>query len=255
MLLTDGRPNDTEALRVYESSILDLANTERIELDAKLDLATAEISEDILDVLLDHTRSYDPESTIRRSLGVSDVVVTPQMKRWHALHTLEVVYRDAYNNQLNDRYKAQVAQYHELAKGARDHTMRFGIGLVLLPIPKAQKPSFSYVAGLIPATTYYVRVSWTGPGGREGMPSDETTYDAPAGSLPVVNAVNPPTIATGFNVYIGLAAACEKLQNTAPIATGASFTLASSGPVAGRAAGSGQPPDTYVIGGSTLRRG
>ncbi len=71
MLLTDGNPNDTDDLRVYESAILDVANTEAIDLDAKLGLATEEISEDVLDVLLDHTRAFDPQSTMRRarSLG------------------------------------------------------------------------------------------------------------------------------------------------------------------------------------------
>ncbi len=52
-----------------------VANTEAIDLAAKLDLATEEISEDVLDVLLDHTRASDPQSTIRRTIGVSDVVV------------------------------------------------------------------------------------------------------------------------------------------------------------------------------------
>ena len=54
MLLTDGNPNDTEDLRVYESAILGLANVETIDLGVKLDLATEEISEDVLDFLLDH---------------------------------------------------------------------------------------------------------------------------------------------------------------------------------------------------------
>ncbi|MBV8846155.1 MAG: hypothetical protein JO307_25390 [Bryobacterales bacterium] len=255
MLLTDGRPNNIEDLRVYGSSILDLASTEKIELDAKLDLALTEIKEDVLDVLLDHTRSSDPQSTIRRTIGVSDVVITPQMKRWHAVHTLEVVYRDAFNNQLNNRYQAQFEQYHELSKNAREHTLRFGIGMALLPIPIAQPPLFSYVAGLIPATTYYVRVSWVGTGGKEGMPSCETTYDAPAGSLPVITAVHPPPVAAGFNVYMSLAAGCERLQNAAPIPLGSSFTLPGTGLVNGTVVGNGQIPDTYVIGGRTLRRG
>src|SRR5258708_18291215 len=179
MLLTDSSPNNTEDLRVYESAILDAANQERIELDAKLNLSTEEISEDILDLLLDHTRSTDPLSSIRRTIGVSDVVVTPQLKRWHAVHTLEIVYRDAFNNQLNDRYLAKFKEYHELSKNAREHTFRFGIGLVLAPIPKAQIPMFSFVPGLIPATTYYVRVSWVGIGNNAvGAPSDENSYDA-----------------------------------------------------------------------------
>src|SRR6476469_1239305 len=103
-LLTDGNPNDTEGLRVFESAILDVAHVEAIDLNTKLCLATEEISEDVLDMLLGHAPVWFSAGNQRRLLGVSDVVVSPQMKRWQALHTLAVVYRDAYNNQLNDRY-------------------------------------------------------------------------------------------------------------------------------------------------------
>ncbi len=255
MLLTDGSPNDTEALRVYESAILDVANTERLELDAKLGLALEEISEDILDVLLDHTRTSDPQSNIRRTLGVSDVVVTPQLKRWHAVHTLEVVYRDAFNNQLNDRYQAKFREYHELSRNARDHTFRFGIGLVLNPIPKANTPVVTFVPGSIPATRYYIQVSWVSAGGQEGAPSDAGVFDAPAGSLPVVSGVNPPGTAAGFNVYMGLALDSIQRQNAAAIPVGSTFTLAGAGLAAGVPPGSGQAADVYVVGGPGLRRG
>src|SRR6266849_4564575 len=136
-LLTDGNPNDMGSLRVYETAIADVASVETIDLDAKLGLATEEVSEDVVDILLDHTRSSDPQSNIRRTIGASDVVVTPQLKRWHALHTLEVVYRDAFNNQLNDRYRPKWQEYQELSRNARQHTIRFGIGLALNAIPKA----------------------------------------------------------------------------------------------------------------------
>jgi hypothetical protein len=255
MLLTDGSPNDNEALRVYESAILDVANIERIELAAKLGLALEEISEDVLDVLLDHTRGSDPQSTIRRTMGVSDVVVTAPLKRWHAVHTLETVYRDAFNNQLNDRYEAKFREYHELSRDARDHTYRFGIGLSSNPIPQAQMPIFAVVAGLLAGTTYYVQVSWTSSSGQEGAPSDVTTFDTPPGSLLVVTPVNPPAVATGFNVYLGLSPDAMALQTATPVPVGSSFTLPGSGLVAGAAPGTGQAPDIYVIGGPVMRRG
>ena len=157
------------SLQVYESAILTVSNTEMIPLKPKLWLALEEISEDVLDnVLLDHGSPADPLATTRRTIGVSDVVVTPQMKRWHAVHTLEVFYRDAFNNQLNSRYQAKFDEYHELSQDARDKTYQFGIGLVLTPIPRAQMPTFSYVAGLIPETIYYVQVSWVSASGQEG---------------------------------------------------------------------------------------
>src|ERR1700733_6696347 len=212
MLLTDGSPNDTEDLRVYESAILGLANLEAIDLGVKLDLATEEIAEEVLDFLLDHASTnlqiFSPfqigtPAARRRTIGVSDVVVTRQLKRWHAVHTLEIVYRDAFNNQLNDRYQPKFLEYRELTRNAREHTFHFGVGLALTPIPQAQTPVFSAVAGLIPETTYYARASWVAASGQEGEPCEMTAYGAPAGSLPVVQMTSPPAVATGFNVYLG----------------------------------------------------
>ena len=254
-LLTDGTPNDTEALRVYETAILDVASVERIDLDVKLGLAIEEVSDDILDILLDHTRTVDPQSTIRRAMGVSDVVVTQQLKRWHALHTLEIVYRDAFNNQLNDRYQAKFNEYRELSRNARAHTVRFGIGLVLNAIPKAPQPLFGVTAGPVQAATYYAKASWVSAIGQEGSPSDLTAFDAPAGSLPVVQCPNPPGVATGFNVYLGLSPTTLALQNSDPVSAGQSFTMPDTGLVDGRPPGSGQAPDSYIIGGPALRRG
>ncbi len=255
MLLTDGVPNDDEALRVYEAAILDVAHIERIDLAPKLVLALEEISEDVLDVLLDHTRASDPQSTIRRTIGVSDVVVSSQLKRWHAVHTLEIVYRDAFNNQLNDRYQVKFDEYHRLSKDARDHTFRFGIGLSMNPISAAQALVFAFVAGLAGGDDL-LRAGELGFTGRAGRcASDVTTFDSLAGSLPVMTAVNPPSAATGFNVYVGLSPDAIALQTSTPVPVGQSFTLAASGVAAGRAPGTGQAADIYVVGGPVMRRG
>lgn len=148
MLLSDGNPNASLDLQVYEMAILDVAHREAIDLDVKLTLATEEISEDVLEILLDHTRStVFPESNSRRVRGVTDVVVTGPMKRWHALHTLAVVYRDAFNNQLNDRYQAKWQEYGRLAKDARERTLKMGIGLALNPVPQADAPVLGFLSG------------------------------------------------------------------------------------------------------------
>ena len=253
-LLSDGNPNDDQALQAYESGILDVAAIEKIDLEIKLGLSTEEISDDVLNILLDHTRTADPQSNIRRMVGVSDVVVTPPMKRWQALRTLEIVYRDAFNNQLNDRYGPKVAEYHELSRQARDSTIKLGIGLVLAPIPQAQIPTLSTTAGAGAAATYYVEVSWVSALGQEGSPSEVTALTTAAGTVLVVQPVNPPAVATGFNVYIGMSADTLALQTATAVPVGQSFTL-TGGLAAGRAPGNGQMADVYVIGGSTLRRG
>jgi hypothetical protein len=254
MLLTDGDPNDTIALTVYESAILDVASVEAIDLDKKLTLATEEISEDVLDILLDHSRTVDPLTNIRRIIGVSDVVVTSQMKRWHALHTLAIVYRDAFNNQLNDRYQAKLAKYQELSRNARTHTIQYGIGLALNPVPQAQQPMLTTISGSGQAATYYVQTSWVSATGQEGAPSQVTALGIAAGQDLVVQPSSPPQVATGSNIYIGATAGTLGLQNSSPVAIGNSFTLASV-LVAGIAPGSGQAPNVYVVGGPMLRRG
>jgi|SRR5581483_1043539 len=255
MLLIDGSPNDTEDLRVYESAILDVAHTEMIDLSPKLTLAADEIAEDVLDFLLDHSGA-DPQAPGRRGIGVRDVVVTRQMKRWHAVHTLEIVYRDAFNNQLNDRYQPKFWEYRDLARNAREHTFHFGVGLALIPIPQATVPVFSALPGPIPATTYYGRAAWVGASGQEGSPSEVTSFDAPAGSVPVVQMTDPPATATAFNVYLGLRPDDLALQNSAgPVAAGQSFVLPGTGLVGGRRPGDGQAADAYVRGVRTLLRG
>jgi hypothetical protein len=254
MLLTDGSPNTTEDLRVYESAILGVANGETIDLGVKLDLAAEEIAQDVLDFLLNHAGA-DPQASGRRGIGASDVVITRQLKRWHAVHTLEIVYRDAFNNQLNDRYEAKFLEYRELSRNVRSQSFHFGVGLALIPIPQALPPVFSAVAGPLPETTYYARASWVGASGQEGTPSEMTAYNAPAGSLPVVQMTGPPAVATAFNVYLGLTPDGLTLQNPTPVAVGQSFTLPGTGLVVDRAPVEGQVADVYISGGWMLQRG
>ena len=45
--------------------------------------------------------------------GCENVVVTPALKLWHTYRALEMVYGDAYNSQLNDRYAGKRDQFHE----------------------------------------------------------------------------------------------------------------------------------------------
>jgi hypothetical protein len=254
-LLTDGNPNDTEMLRVYEASILSVAHVEAIDLDAKLELATAELSQEVVDILLDHDTPAHLGFGRRRTLGVSDVVVTPSLQRWHALHCLAIVYRDAYNNQLNDRYRAKWQEYKELRTEAKEQAIRFGIGLVSVPIPKASAPSFGVVPSLDPATTYYVSVNWVVANGEEGSASDVTTYTTAEGSLMVVRAVNAPANVNAWNVFVGTADGSLMQQNAAPLPIGHAFTLPLVGLVPGRRPSEGQTPEFYITGGRLLRRG
>lgn len=255
MLLTDGNPNTTEDLRTYESAILSVAKSEGIDLSIKLGLATEELTQDVLDFLLYRAGGGDPQGNSRRAAGVSDVVVTRQLKRWHALHTLAVTYRDAFQAQLNDRYKEKFQEYKELAIQARRQTFLFGIGLVYGPLSKAPVPSFGFAAGTLESLTYFARVAWVSATGSEGMPSELMTYDSPAGTVPVITVENAPANAAGFNVYLGFTPETLAKQNTVPVEKGGTFTVSDTGLTGGVAPGNGQMPDLYLTEVHTLRRG
>ena len=253
-LLRDGNPNNTEDLRVFETEILRVAHVEAIDLDAKLRLAAGEVSYEVIDTLVDRAAANDPRSASRRSIGVSDVVVTPQLRRWHALHTLKVVYRDSYNNQLNDRYRTKWKEYRDLSQEAREQTARFGIGIVTNPIPRGQVPVFSNVPGLRPSTIYYVQVSWLHSRGGEGSPSVLTTYQTPEGSEMAIGVENAPPDITGWNVYVGLSESSLTKQNSSVLTLAETFVVTPGELLVGETPGDGQAPDTYVVGGRTLRR-
>jgi hypothetical protein len=192
---------------------------------------------------------------MRRRIGVSDVVVSAPMKRWHALHTLDTFYRDAYNNQLNDRYRLKWEEYQKLGRDAREQTLRYGIGLVLKPLPTPGAPQFGIAAGQTASTTYYVQGTWVSATGEESAPSRLTTYTTVDGSLLTVLLPNPPAAATGWNAYVSMNVQPPALQNSTPMALGSLFTLAAAGVAVGRRPGDGQYPNLFITGGRTLMRG
>jgi hypothetical protein len=255
VLLADGCPNSVEDLRVYESAILDVASTEMIDLKTKLTLANEEVSEEVLDFLLDQGRASDPQVLVRRQIGVSDVVITRQLKRWHALHAVMLIYRDALHDQLNARYGEQYRDYRKLARDARSQTVRFGVGVAANPVPQAAPAAIDIASDVSVGGTYFVRVAWLDGLGREGTPSVITALDVAAGSIPVIGAVNPPAGVVGFNVYVGLSEDSLGLQNPAPVGVGTTFAVAGGVVVAGAAPGDGQKPDTFVTAARILRRG
>ncbi|MGH9664596.1 MAG: hypothetical protein ACRD9L_09260 [Bryobacteraceae bacterium] len=256
-LFTDGNPNSIDDLRAYETSIVSVAGVEGIGLDSKLTLAADDIGAQILAFLL-REWPRDPQATVgyfgytfatsggRRKLGLSTVAVTPPLKRWHALETLALVYRDAYNNQLNDRYRGKWQEYAKLAHAASVRYFQDGTGLVLKAIPKAAAPSLSSLAGDVPGATYFVSAAWVGATGAEGSPSDPSTLDTGSGGLLVATPPAAPAAATGWNVYAGTAVNAMTKQNSAPLGLGTPWTMTTSGLTTGAPLGSGQSPDVYL---------
>lgn len=256
-LFLDGPISTTEDLTAQDSQLLDVASTEGIDLGGKLALAQEELGVE-LRALLSRASSWDPFSW--RALayidhaGIRHVVVTPPLKMWHTFRTLETVYRDAYNNALNDRYAGKRDAFHEMAAWAREKLILLGIGMAWNPVPRAETPTVAPAQGSLPAGTYYVTMAWVNGAGEEGA-SAAPAVVATTGGTVVVQPGAAPQGATGWNVYVGVSADSMTLQNASPLGPGQSWTQPPALTAAGRTAGSGQAPSYLWPAPRILQRG
>ena len=252
-LFTDGPINGTKELQDYENGILDVASSENIDLTGKVTLAQKEIANELMLLLIGIPRR-DFRSANRRVVGLMDVVVTEPLIQWHAHKTLALVYRDAYNNQLNDRYRGKWTEYEELARSSSQTYLQIGVGLVADPISKALTPMLSTVAGAAAAASYYVAVTWLNGARQEGCPSDVAQISTVGGQQLVVTPTRPPTNATAWNVYVGDAPDTVTLQNQDPISIGTSWTM--TGALRqGTPGGRGQLPERFLVNDRLIQRG
>ena len=262
-LFNDGEINTLQDLQRYESSLLNVASIEQIDLSAKMAMAADEIGAELLNYLLKQTpRDFSNLVLVlqtvpaRRVLGVSDVVVTDPVKRWHAFKSIALTYEDAYNNQLNDRYqRGKWQQYQQRARVAAAQAYQTGIGLLFNPIPRAVSPLLLAATGSQGGNTFYVSVTWLNETGQEGAPSDvvglETVDSTPVSGHSGERSAN----ATGWNVYVGLTPTGLTLQNSSPVPLQANWLLPNSGVMQGNPLPSGQTPDWYVVEDRLLQRG
>ena len=143
-LFLDGAVSTTEDLTGQDSQLLNVASTEGIDLGGKLALAQEELGVE-LRALLNRGGPVGPRGWIApayiEQAGIGHVVVTPPLKMWHTFRTLEMVYRDAYNNALNDRYAGKRDAFHEMAAWAREKLILLGIGMAWNSVPRAETPA------------------------------------------------------------------------------------------------------------------
>lgn len=253
-LYTDGLINSAADLVIYESGLLEMASTEGVDVSAKSALAASEMETQITQFLL-RKFERDPHAPRRRALGVADVAVTPPLKRWHAYATLAGMYRDAYNNQLNDRYKGKWAEYQELANTSAQAFLGIGVGLVLDPLPKPGMPALASVAGAASGISVFVRICWINARMQESSPSEAAYWTTTDGMVLAVTAPLSPANAMGWNVYAGSAADNTTLQNAAALTIGQTWAATTGISYAGRAPADGQSAEFFIVNDHVLRRG
>ena len=242
-LFNDGPASTIEDLQGHDSQLLEVANTEGIDVTRKLALAQEEISLE-LRVLLARLSGPADLAGMAGAPSLDFVVVTPPLKLWHTFRALELVYRDAYNSQLNDRYAGKRDEFHELAQWAYEKVIQTGIGMVQDPVPQAATPAVEPTAGAIGDGSYYVATGWTNAAGEEGAVSRPASIAISGGSFLVRPAVRPAN-ARGWNVYVGASPRTLVLQNAMVLGLDETWTQSSPVIAAGKTAGGGQLP-TYT---------
>ncbi len=262
-LFTDGSISEVEDLTAYEANLVEVADAEGIDLLSKLRLAQSEVGAELAAAALRPGNIYwtglgwastGAEANLSR-FGLDRVVVTSPLKLWHTFQTLAIVYRDAYNRKLNDKYLPKWTEYKELARWASNLLYQTGVGLTVNPVPRPAQPALDWVGGTLAAMTAYARMTWTGSGSSEGAASEVTAVDVPASQALRVTPPTAPASATGWNVYIGTASGEEKKQNSAPLALGQAWVMPGAGVVAGAGPGAGQEPDVFKTVPRFIQRG
>jgi hypothetical protein len=260
-LFTDVPISTLDQLAAQDSAALDVASTEGIDAAAKISLAQDELG---IEITATSSRSpfspanssvWWPGTVVTTTVQLSSLVVTPPLRLWHTFHALELIYRDAYNSQLNDRYLGKWRAYTDLAKWASSMLMQTGVGVVSDPVAVAQSPQVDVISGIFQAATYFVQAAWLNGRGEEGMPSAVTSAAALDQNSVLVTANNPPANATAWNIYAGTSIDSITLQNPAPLSAGQPWSLPTSGLVSGRGPGSGQAPNYYRMLPRYLQRG
>jgi hypothetical protein len=221
-----------------DSSVLVTAQTENIDLNQKLAAAQQEIGIE-LTTLMQRSNTYDWQFWLQPDPQLNNIVVTPPLQLWHVYHSLALVYRDAYGNQLNDRYQGKRDQFQRLAKWAMDKLIETGIGIVSDPLPRASAPQLTSIPGGRPAATYFASVSWLNTAGEEGQAGDAGSLTTTDGNTLAVQPLDRPANAAAWNVFVGLSPDTLALQNGAPLDPNQIWIQAAP-PAAGRGPGSGQ---------------
>lgn len=242
-LLTDRDLITVRDLLSWENDLLETADRERVELETKIELGTAEIraeTETEVDKIL---RSGTGGGAAIASIG--NVVATPSLLRWAHARTLALFYFECYGRQLNDRFRTKFEHYRSQAEAAKRDYLQRGVGVADLPLPKPAALSAAPGPGSLAAGTYYFAGAWTNARGQQSGQGTLATAVLEAAAGLILEAPGAPGTASGWNAFLGNTPDRLYRQNSAPIALGSAWTqtgaLDLSAPFL-----AGQVPDRYL---------
>ncbi|MGA8599677.1 MAG: hypothetical protein WB676_33555 [Bryobacteraceae bacterium] len=271
-LFTDSSLISISDLEVYEATLPQVASTHNINIDSKTAITLGSIGDLLLARLvragtaawpwlnptttgLFNIVSMPPQTTWRFTLN--NVVVTPPLQRWLCYEILSQVFDEAYNVQLNNRFKEKWMDYSARSRDTQKTYYDLGIGVVYNPLPQPPVAQVTVTSGAQPAGIITVQTAWTDSNGNEGILSPLVPVTLPASSSfnVTIGATTFPANAVGWNLYVGANGASVARQNLAPIPSNTAWPLPSTGIIAGPSPLGGQQPDCYVLDPQRSQRG
>jgi hypothetical protein len=252
-LFVDGPACTIAELTDQDAGLLEVALSTGINVSTKLRLALEEIRTE-LNLWLNRPRQTR-EMIWGPALRIEQVVVTPPLKLWETMHTLALIYRDAYFSQLVDRYQAKWQEYSKLARDGRDNFVASGLGLVSDPVKQAAPPILGTTPGPQAGGVFYASVAWVNAARQEGAASYASSITVSDGNLMTVAVTGAPVNAVGFNVYAGTALDAMSRQNDVVLPAAGLYLYVPGQITQGPLAGNGQQPDYTRPLARTLLRG
>jgi hypothetical protein len=241
-LFSDGPPAALDDLVQQDSFLLTVASTEGIDVTTKIELAYNAIGIE-LEAIFDREASLYAPVLGQAPLDTAHLAVTAALKQWHTFRSLELVYRDAYFNQLNDRYKAKWGEFQSLACLNRSWFIETGAGLVIDPLDQPGAPTTSFQAASQAGGTVYFTVTFVNAESEQSTPATQTQSVVPDGNVLVIGAPSPPANATGWNIFGGTSPEAMVLQNSALMGLDETWQFVLPGVQSGPAPGTGQSPN------------
>lgn len=238
-LFTDGPISSIEDLTAQDSQLLNVASVEGIDTTQKMAIAQEEIAMELLGAL---GRFANPDRLfwLPPQPKLDAVVITPSVRLWHTARSLELVYTDAYNSQLNDRYAGKREQFHDMAKWAYSKLIEIGVGIAGTPVPRAAMPTLTPFPGALPDGLYYATMTWVNRN-EEGAPALPSTV-ATSSSTFLLEPAAAPAAVVGWNVYAGSSPDTMFRQNTAILEIGQTWEQPGALIQVGSLPGKGQKP-------------
>jgi hypothetical protein len=235
-LLIDGDISTQSDLTALDTSLLEVCRVEQIDLTAKLAVAQSEICNALTQFLTEAEQTY----------STRNVVISDSIRRWHQLKVLELIYRDAYFSQTNDRYEKRWNLWSVAVSRAEKEALEYGVPVQLEPLHRPEEPLLTLQDGDSLPTTYFIRVTWVRADGAESAPSSLCSIFAEAPHRLEIRMRRAQCDNLLWHVYAGNTADAQTRQTDSPLPQDGVWASPAGALGIGEAAGQGQQPSTIV---------